>query len=180
MDTPPRLATRRGNTLGETVSIAEQLIVLRENFLRIPTAEKEEQYCAYHLVDATWGLSRYTLFNIITKWIAKRCSGYLLLPCRILGTMAAIIIFFSYLYIVFALNVPGRLVFSNGEPIFQNGVLYGIGRSLYFSIVTFSTLGYGDIHPVGLLKGFAAVEAFLGLVVMGVFVVSLARKLFRW
>ena len=60
------------------------------------------------------------------------------------------------------------------------GVLSGLYRTLYFSVVTFSTLGYGDIYPVGFLKAFAATEAFIGLVVTAIFAVSLARKLFRW
>ena len=33
--------------------------------------------------------------------------------------------------------------------------------SIYFSIVTFTTLGYGDIQPIGHYRIFAAIEAFV-------------------
>jgi hypothetical protein len=40
---------------------------------------------------------------------------------------------------------------------------------IYFSVITFSTLGYGDLHPVGLLgKALACLEVFAGLIMFGV------------
>ncbi|HAV92520.1 TPA: hypothetical protein DCW38_04990 [candidate division WOR-3 bacterium] len=51
-----------------------------------------------------------------------------------------------------------------------------ISRSIYFSIVTFTTVGYGDIHPIGYMRFVANFEAFCGLLVMGLFVVSITRK----
>ena len=41
------------------------------------------------------------------------------------------------------------------------------GESLYFSIVTFTTLGYGDYQPVGYGKYFAASQALAGYLVLG-------------
>lgn len=39
---------------------------------------------------------------------------------------------------------------------------------IYFSIITFSTLGYGDLHPVGLLgQILACLEVFCGLIMFG-------------
>jgi hypothetical protein len=56
----------------------------------------------------------------------------------------------------------------------------GILNYLYFSIVTFTTLGFGDIWPGHLvLRLIAASEAFLGAFIMAYFVVSWARKLMR-
>ena len=40
--------------------------------------------------------------------------------------------------------------------------------ALYFSIVTWTTLGYGDFQPVEDLRLFAAYQAFVGYVYMGV------------
>ncbi|KAF0189903.1 MAG: hypothetical protein FD168_201 [Desulfobulbaceae bacterium] len=47
-------------------------------------------------------------------------------------------------------------------------------RCLYFSFVTISTLGYGDISPVSdSMRALVMIESFLGLVLMGLFIVLL-------
>ena len=51
--------------------------------------------------------------------------------------------------------------------------------SLYFSIVTFTTLGYGDFHAVGAMRFVAAAEAFLGAALMALFTVIVARNIIR-
>ena len=49
----------------------------------------------------------------------------------------------------------------------------------YFSIVTISTVGYGDIAPVGISRLFAALEAFTGSFSMALFVVVFVKKMTR-
>ncbi|WP_170401245.1 potassium channel family protein [Ruegeria arenilitoris] len=43
---------------------------------------------------------------------------------------------------------------------------------LYFSYVTFTTVGYGDMAPVGLCRALAAAEAVTGYVLLGMFVAA--------
>ncbi|PUZ92369.1 potassium transporter Kef, partial [Vibrio vulnificus] len=52
-------------------------------------------------------------------------------------------------------------------------------NAVYFSVVTFTTLGYGDISPVGLARFIAALEAFLGSFTMALFVVVFVKKMTR-
>lgn len=47
------------------------------------------------------------------------------------------------------------------------GVLPDFGSSLYFSIVTFTTLGYGDITLASNWRLLASFEAALGIIVFG-------------
>jgi len=48
---------------------------------------------------------------------------------------------------------------------------------LYFSVVTFTTLGYGDLQPaVGLSKFFVSLEAIIGAFTMALFAYTLGRK----
>jgi uncharacterized protein YjbI with pentapeptide repeats len=48
--------------------------------------------------------------------------------------------------------------------------------SLYFSIVTFTTLGYGDIAPHGYMRLVAASEALVGIFLSGLFIFCLGRR----
>lgn len=50
---------------------------------------------------------------------------------------------------------------------------------LYFSTVTFTTVGYGDITPVNISIFLSGVEMFLGLTMMGIWTATLARKITR-
>ncbi|MCD6427113.1 MAG: pentapeptide repeat-containing protein, partial [Caldisericaceae bacterium] len=70
----------------------------------------------------------------------------------------------------------------------KSGIVYsacsnparGFSTNLYFSIVTFTTLGYGDLHPAStgarIVAGF---EAFLGAFLLAYFVVIVSRKIMR-
>jgi hypothetical protein len=49
----------------------------------------------------------------------------------------------------------------------------------YFSIITFTTIGYGDYAPRGWVRWVAGLEGFLGLFLVAVFTVSFARKFIR-
>jgi uncharacterized protein YjbI with pentapeptide repeats len=62
-------------------------------------------------------------------------------------------------------------ILKNLEDFFQ---------CFYHSVVTFTTLGYGDIHPIGILsKSIACLESFLGALFMALFVLVLGRKMIR-
>ena len=56
---------------------------------------------------------------------------------------------------------------------------HSFGTALYFSIITFTTVGYGDIHIIGPLRFLAATESFLGLTLVSLFTVVVARNLIR-
>ena len=65
------------------------------------------------------------------------------------------------------------MILSNGE------ILPGsIFNYFYYSIVTFTTLGYGDIVPVTLLERIvASIEVIQGYVMLGVFLTILQKRL---
>jgi len=81
-----------------------------------------------------------------------------------------------------------RSVTSNSSPVAFVEPLQGIGGSipnqisillanLYFSAVTFTTLGYGDIQPASpLAQVLASVESFLGALLIALLVFVLGRQ----
>lgn len=51
--------------------------------------------------------------------------------------------------------------------------------ALYFSLVTFTTLGYGDFHATGAMRFVAGIESFIGASLISLFTVIVARKIIR-
>jgi len=57
-------------------------------------------------------------------------------------------------------------------------VITDILNYIYFSAVTFTTLGYGDFHPVGIVKILASIEALLGVIYAAMISAILGKELF--
>ena len=54
------------------------------------------------------------------------------------------------------------------------------GEALYYSIVTFTTLGYGDMQPRGVLRFMACLETFVGYLVLGILASTIADFVQKW
>ena len=75
---------------------------------------------------------------------------YLLITVAI--SFSVPILFFANLY-----DLLGSV--SDGK----DGYISGLADTLYFSVVTFTTLGYGEFRPEGLSRLASGVEALIGL-----------------
>lgn len=81
---------------------------------------------------------------------------------------------------------PGRLLWLSGSVILVSALGYylypasatkgNLFTSLYYSAVTFITLGDGNITQTGKMRAIVALEALLGALNMGMFVSSLSQK----
>lgn len=94
--------------------------------------------------------------------------GYGEKPYRII--LSSFFIIFTYAILFYLLKS-----ITTAAP---NNFLLNFGDYVYYSVVTFTTLGYGDIIPKTstLYRLLAVSEAFLGAFLMGLFIFTLARK----
>lgn len=114
----------------------------------------------------------------LSRWVARYGSS----PYRVLLTSAVVIVGFAFLF-----PLTGGIQETQGSQTItytlenpENAPQWWIGRvlfkSLYFSVVTFATLGYGDIQPIGTSARFlAGLEALLGALLAALLVFVLAR-----
>lgn len=64
---------------------------------------------------------------------------------------------------------------AQGAEIFKPN----FAQAVYFSTITFTTVGYGDITPVGAARLAAMLEAVCGIFMIPIFIVGLSRKYLR-
>lgn len=69
------------------------------------------------------------------------------------------------------------IVFGDENNFSGVGIYFTPWEALYFSVVTFTTLGYGDIYPLGSLRFIAAIQALLGPVTVGYFLYVYGKKI---
>jgi len=109
---------------------------------------------------------------------ARFLYGYGERPAFIIANALVYLAGMAVLYLAIGLVEGDRpVVFDAAAGWGANLVAYG--KCLYFSIITYTTVGYGDITPVDVAKPLAALEALSGNFMMALFVVVFVRKLAR-
>lgn len=67
-------------------------------------------------------------------------------------------------------------IFSSGDNPY---IILNFWKLLYFSIVTITTLGFGDLHPEGIACVFASIEAIVGTFIWALLILVIGRKYMR-
>jgi len=140
----------------------------------------------------------------ILKWIKKGyfkklvisafsniIYGYGERPWNVIFSAGVLIFIFALLFSLIGIGTP-EIIELKGTAIHQNyGIIVDLASkgfikntpirnfpdSLYFSLITFTTLGYGDFRPLeGLGRILAGSEAFIGAFMMALFVYTFARR----
>lgn len=127
-------------------------------------------------------------FNFL-EYLIEIATKYYTSWERTLLTMGLIIIAFFLIYCFF----PNLLVCKDVQLSSKNlfAVMFEMctestwdikfliskfGNILYFTIITFTTVGYGDIIPLNWMKLVVSLESFLGVFFTASFVVTLSRR----
>ncbi len=95
-------------------------------------------------------------------------------PWRVVGTTAIIIALCGLLYPLFGIQTDGQVITYSTNTVFET-----LADSFYFSIVTFTTLGYGDVQPAGLARLVAVLETIAGSALLALLVFVFGRRATR-
>jgi hypothetical protein len=117
-----------------------------------------------------------------SRWLTNYGDG----PWHVVGTSLVVMVLWAFLYpLVGGIDVPPtpedtdtvvwevfpKVVYSLPDPLAE------FATSLYFSVVTFTTLGYGDLQPAtGAAQALATIESFVGALLMALLVFVLGRR----
>jgi hypothetical protein len=95
-------------------------------------------------------------------------------PLRVMISILVSYAFFS-MVVAFIISISGAEVISSYGDM-SLGIL---GRSFYYTAVTFLTIGYGDFYPTGALRILSGIIGFSGLFLLSYFTVAFVRKVLR-
>ena len=109
-----------------------------------------------------------SLWNRFAAWAYRRLD-----ECR-LSTLLAV-----FVGVVFAFGLFYTWMTPSGNGVKQAQVgasEFDFFNGLYFSVVTVSSLGYGDMQPVGYSRVAATIEVLIGLVFIGIMIAKLTSR----
>jgi len=122
-------------------------------------------------------LPLYSLHRFASKMVDIFC-GYGERPLRVVMFSLIVILFFALMYWMVGIEGPDHFIQINSKHSIEENASELL-NSVYFSVVTFTTLGYGDIVPIGVSRLLAAIEAFVGSFTIALFVVVFVKKMTR-
>lgn len=175
---------QEGTTLRQK---AEQFRILKENFNGTGKYEDEDEaYVMFKRYEAkSWlteqeekgGLARTVSYIPHGfQWLVFDKIGlYATSPGRVLLSVLVFWFFFGLVYFSIELTGLGSTVSSVGNPDHLSRLV----QSFYHSAITFFTIGYGDVYPMGLSRIISGIEGFMGVFMMSYFTVAFVRKVLR-
>jgi len=203
-DVPEKRTTWR--KLADVISVSDPRFVIREELEaeQVPPGEREKKKQALLKAESTYRRlkhthtnegdytksgefyihemrmkrKRYSLekkteirawWNLFWNLFYNLTCGYGERPKRVVLIALAVIIAFTLLY------YAGSGIGKDGDEDYEPS----LKESFYFSVVTFTTLGYGDFSPKPDFQLLATLEAFTGAFTIALFVLVFGRQVMR-
>jgi uncharacterized protein YjbI with pentapeptide repeats len=116
------------------------------------------------------------------NWLYEKTSGYGEKPIRVILTSFFVVVFFMLLYPLWGIRQTGdgtARTLSYASASAPAEYLDVIAHSFYFSSVTFTTLGYGDMYPVGLSRILSTVQSATGALLIALLIFVFGRSV-KW
>lgn len=123
----------------------------------------------------------------LTNWGFEKTCGYGERFGRLVKVSFYIIVGLGILYPLFDVRSNGSDL-NYTKPVLVDGfdiyatlqymltLIFEVSNGIYFSAVTFTTLGYGDYQPFGFARIIAGAESFAGAILTALFVFTLGKR----
>nr|WP_256478539.1 pentapeptide repeat-containing protein [Halorussus limi] len=120
-----------------------------------------------------------SLISAVASGVSRWTTAYATNPYRVLGSSIVFSVLLAAVYPIFGLRdtATGETLRYTSSVSVDSLLLFG--RAVYFSVVTFTTVGYGDVQPMGFGRAVAMFEAFVGSAMMALLVFVLGRYITR-
>ena len=122
-------------------------------------------------------MKKPSMARLMSKVVDMFC-GYGEEPIRVVNFSIILILICALLYFFTGISFEGKMYHFDSQLSFAENSSHFF-TCIYYSVVTFTTLGYGDITPVGISRFIAATEAFSGSFTIALFVVVFVKKMTR-
>jgi hypothetical protein len=96
-------------------------------------------------------------------------------PLRVIFSNIVMILFFAMIFTTLPYIASTYLNGINPDDPFWTKYW----NTAYYTAITYFTVGYGEILPVGILRLVADITAFVGVFMMSYFTVAFVRKILR-
>jgi len=166
---------------------AEQFRILKQNFNNSGQYDDEDKaYIEFkrnesiailkesiskNKISAVWQLPSYGFKKLVFDWMGLYATS----PLRVVLSNVVMILFFALLYTIIPYFSDASLTTINPDDPFWTK--YWIAA--YYTGITYFTVGYGEIVPIGILRLVADLTAFIGVFMMSYFTVAFVRKILR-
>ena len=163
----------KGNRREVLTKLARQYQYLRDNFSRITSPDEIEDFCAYMHLEYKRRAKPNWLLRVFDWFFYKWLTGYGVRLRQVFVNGAIVIGLFTLIW--WWAGSCGCVLGTDDLPAKP----WSFGQALYFSMITFTTIGYGDLHPVRWARYLGGVEGLLGVISVSLFVVLYSRKIIR-
>lgn len=115
--------------------------------------------------------------SVAVQWLVFDKAGlYATNPVRVLVSMILVYTAFSVSFIFLPDMIVGAGIECSGA---DHTELHHAVKAFYYSAITFTTVGYGDCLPSGMIKILAGIEGWVGVFLMSYFTVAFVRRILR-
>lgn len=122
-------------------------------------------------ISAIWQFPAYGFKKLVFDWMGLYATS----PLRVIISNVVMILFFALLFTIIPYFTAASLTTINPNDPFWTKYW----TAAYYTGITYFTVGYGEIVPLGALRLIADLTAFIGVFMMSYFTVAFVRKILR-